>query len=152
MFKVQLLAWLTAPFVRAWQDGARRTEAASLHFGTPSDLFVAYIHLVTMAAALIALPFLARQAWAWLHPRSFAAAGISVRAFFLLSYLTSALGLLLAWRVLLPPMLDRMLESTGTGSAVLGRDYVGFALRPIAVSCLITQLILVGFVVNRAKR
>src|SRR5690606_26301868 len=67
IFRVEVLTWLTKPFVEAWNPGALG-EKASLHFSAPAALFFAYVKLSVMAGLIFALPVMLYQLWAFIAP------------------------------------------------------------------------------------
>src|SRR6187551_2807183 len=53
-YKENILAWVTKPYLEAWIRGGHKT-AASLHFGSPPALFIAYIRLAALSGLVFAL-------------------------------------------------------------------------------------------------
>ena len=67
IYKERLLAWLIRPFQEAMAKG-HHPGKATLHFGTPTALFIGYVHLAALAGLIFALPIILYQIWAFIAP------------------------------------------------------------------------------------
>ena len=67
IYRQPLLAWLTRPFVLAWQSDQLGSKA-TLHFGSPAALFIAYVKLAFIGGCVFALPVVLYQLWAFIAP------------------------------------------------------------------------------------
>jgi sec-independent protein translocase protein TatC len=66
-FREKILVVLTKPFVDAWSAG-HVGGIAALHFPAPASLFVEYVKVAALAGAVLALPIVLYQLWAFVAP------------------------------------------------------------------------------------
>lgn len=66
-FKERLLTFITDPYVEAWRAG-KLAGSPSLNFPAPADMFIAYVRLAITGGAVLALPFMLYQLWAFVAP------------------------------------------------------------------------------------
>ena len=70
-FKERVLGFITLPYVEAWNAGNLKGSPA-LHFPAPASLFMAYMHISLLAGAVLSLPVILYQAWAFIAPGLYA--------------------------------------------------------------------------------
>ena len=66
-FREQVLSWLVAPFTSAWEMNGF-AERPQLHFPNPAGLFIAYLKISIIAGAVMAMPIIFYQIWAFIAP------------------------------------------------------------------------------------
>jgi len=135
-FKEHIMAWVTKPYQEAWIRGGHKT-AASLHFGSPPALFIAYIRLAALSGFVFALPIILYQIWAFIAPGLY-----SREKKFAIPFVVSSVGLFLlggyfGWAVAFPAAFDFLInfkEDLPNGglkieATVMVGDYIEFITR-----------------------
>lgn len=108
-YKEQLLIVLTQPFVDGWPGKA---TAPALHFPAPHSLFIAYIKLSALGGALLALPFVLYQVWAFVSPGLYSREKKYAIPFVVSSCGLFAAGAYFGWRLVFPLAFDYLLNFT----------------------------------------
>ncbi len=136
IYRVEVLMWLTKPFIEAWNPGSLG-EKASLHFSAPAALFFAYVKLAVMAGLIFALPVMLYQLWAFIAPGLYSNERRLAIPFTLSSTALFATGALFGWKVAFPLAFRYLLDFAGpVGSegfevkpTVMIDDYLDFVVR-----------------------
>jgi sec-independent protein translocase protein TatC len=135
-FKENIMAWVTKPYQEAWARGGHKT-VASLHFGSPPALFIAYIRLAALSGFVFALPIILYQVWAFIAPGLY-----SREKKFAIPFVASSVGLFLAggyfgWAVAFPAAFDFLINfkedlpnsTLKIEATVMVGDYIEFITR-----------------------
>ncbi len=152
IYRQPLLAWLTRPFVSAWQSDHLGPKA-TLHFGSPAALFLAYIKLSLIGGCVFALPVVLYQLWAFIAPGLYSKEKRLALPFVVCSCALFAAGGWFGWRVAFPvafryllsfsgPIADTALSVTPT---VMIDDYLTFVGRMLIAFGLVFELPIVVF-------
>ncbi|MEZ4223739.1 MAG: twin-arginine translocase subunit TatC [Polyangiaceae bacterium] len=145
-FRETLLHWLTAPFVRAWNDQHLAGQAA-LHFPAPASLFVAYIKLSLLGGVVLSLPVILYQLWAFIAPGLYSSEKRLAIPFVVSSCLLFAAGGYFGWRVAFPIAFQYLLGFSGpvgtdfeVKPTVMIGDYIEFVTRMLAAFGAVFEL------------
>jgi sec-independent protein translocase protein TatC len=157
IYRQPLLAWLTRPFVVAWQND-RLGPKASLHFGSPAALFMAYVKLALIGGCVFALPVVLYQLWAFIAPGLYAKEKRLALPFVASSCALFAAGGWFGWRVAFPVAFRYLLSFSGPigGVAldltptVMIDDYLTFVGRMLVAFGLVFELPIVVFFLSVA--
>jgi sec-independent protein translocase protein TatC len=131
IYKERLLAWLIRPFQDAMAKGHHQGKA-TLHFGTPTALFIGYVHLAALAGLIFALPIILYQLWAFIAPGLYSREKKYAIPFVLSSVLLFLLGGYFGWAVAFPAAFDFLLNLSSEGlvePTVMIGDYIDFITR-----------------------
>lgn len=107
-FKEELLIWITKPFVDGWHGAGG--EPAKLHFPAPASLFIAYIKLSLLGGAVLSLPFVLYQVWAFIAPGLYSKEKKVAIPFVISSTGLFAAGAYFGWRFVFPLAFDYLLN------------------------------------------
>ncbi len=146
-YRQPLLAWLTRPFVIAWQIDKLGPNAA-LHFGSPAALFIAYVKLSVIGGCVFALPVILYQLWAFIAPGLYSKEKRLALPFVVSSCALFAAGGWFGWRVAFPVAFRYLLGFSGqvAGSGlsvtptVMIDDYLNFVGRMLVAFGLVFEL------------
>ena len=135
-YKERILAWLTRPYLEAWNQG-HHDHPASLHFGSPTALFVAYIRIAALSGLIFALPIILYQVWAFIAPGLYAREKKFAIPFVASSVLLFLLGGWFGWAVAFPAafafLMNGFSDTLSTGmkieATVMIGDYIEFITR-----------------------
>ncbi len=152
IYRQPLLAWLTRPFVLAWQSDQLGSKA-TLHFGSPAALFIAYVKLAFIGGCVFALPVVLYQLWAFIAPGLYSKEKRLAFPFVVCSCALFAAGGWFGWRVAFPvafryllgfsgPVANSALSVTPT---VMIDDYLSFVGRMLIAFGLIFELPIIVF-------
>ena len=148
--KDRILNWLWQPFVGSW-----RTEKLpgdpKLHFGAPSDAFLAYFKLSMMAGLALAAPMVFYQIWAFIAPGLYRKEKRYAFGFVGLSSVFFVGGALFGWRMAFPISFRYFLGLTVDAAqagvtlepTIMVGDYVDFVSQMLLAFGLIFELPLV---------
>jgi len=131
IYKERLLAWLIRPFQDAMAKG-HHPGKATLHFGTPTALFIGYVHLAALAGLIFALPIILYQIWAFIAPGLYSREKKYAIPFVVSSVLLFLLGGWFGWAVAFPAAFDFLLNLSSEGlvePTVMIGDYIDFITR-----------------------
>ena len=127
-YKEQILAWITRPFLEAWKHGGHK-DAAALHFGSPTALFISYIRLAALSGLIFALPIILWQIWAFIAPGLYAREKKFAIPFVASSVLLFLGGGYFGWAVAFPAAFDFLINfkdtlpgGIGISATVMGCD------------------------------
>lgn len=157
IYRQPLLAWLTRPFVVAWHND-RLGPKASLHFGSPAALFIAYVKLAMIGGCVFALPVVLYQLWAFIAPGLYVKERRLALPFVASSCALFAVGGWFGWRVAFPVAFRYLLSFSGPvgGTAldvtptVMIDDYLTFVGRMLVAFGLVFELPIVVFFLSVA--
>ena len=122
--KETLLKILAKPFTDAWKHGAKPLDGnAALNFASPAAAFIAYAQLSAIAGAVVALPFMLWQVWAFVAPGLYSREKRFAIPFVVSSCLLFAGGGYFGWKVAFPAAFEFLLGFGGD----LGE---GFKIQP----------------------
>jgi sec-independent protein translocase protein TatC len=134
-YKERILAWITLPFLQAWKHGGHK-EAAALHFGSPTALFISYIRLAALSGLLFALPIILWQIWAFIAPGLYSREKKFAIPFVASSVLLFIAGGYFGWAVAFPAAFDFLINFSDTlpggmeiKATVMVGDYIEFITR-----------------------
>ena len=134
-YKERILAWITKPFMEAWKHGGHK-EAAALHFGSPTALFISYIRLAALSGLIFALPIILWQIWAFIAPGLYAREKKFAIPFVASSVLLFLAGGYFGWAVAFPAAFDFLINFQDTlpggmeiKATVMIGDYIEFITR-----------------------
>ena len=152
LYRQPLLAWLTRPFVLAWQSDRLGTKA-TLHFGSPAALFVAYVKLAIIGGCVFALPVILYQLWAFIAPGLYSKEKRLAFPFVVSSCALFAAGGWFGWRVAFPVAFRYLLGFSGQVAdsalsvtpTVMIDDYLSFVGRMLIAFGLVFELPIVVF-------
>jgi sec-independent protein translocase protein TatC len=152
LYRQPLLAWLTRPFVLAWQSDRLGTKA-TLHFGSPAALFVAYVKLAIIGGCVFALPVILYQLWAFIAPGLYSKEKRLALPFVVSSCALFAAGGWFGWRVAFPVAFRYLLGFSGQVAdsalsvtpTVMIDDYLSFVGRMLIAFGLVFELPIVVF-------
>jgi sec-independent protein translocase protein TatC len=99
--KEYLLDLISRPFIRAWRDVGLKGEPW-LAYLSPAAQFLAYIRIAAIAGALLSLPFLLWQVWAFIAPGLYSKEKRYAVPFVVSSCLLFAGGGYFGWRFTFP--------------------------------------------------
>jgi sec-independent protein translocase protein TatC len=156
-YRQPLLGWLTRPFVLAWKND-HLGPSATLHFGSPAALFLAYVKLAFIGGCVFALPVLLYQLWAFIAPGLYTKEKRLALPFVVTSCALFATGGWFGWRVAFPvafryllsfsgPVADSGLNVTPT---VMIDDYLSFVARMLIAFGLVFELPIIVFFLSIA--
>ena len=148
--KDQVLKWLWQPFVSTWHEEKVPGEP-KLHFGAPSDAFLAYFKLSMIAGVALAAPFVFYQIWAFIAPGLYRREKRYAFGFVTLSSVFFIGGALFGWRMAFPISFDYFLGLTKDAATagvtleptIMVGDYIDFASQMLLAFGLIFELPLV---------
>jgi len=152
LYRQPLLAWLTRPFVLAWQSDRLGTKA-TLHFGSPAALFVAYVKLAIIGGCVFALPVILYQLWAFIAPGLYSKEKRLALPFVVSSCALFAAGGWFGWRVAFPVAFRYLLGFSGQVAdsalsvtpTVMIDDYLSFVGRMLIAFGLVFELPIIVF-------
>jgi len=152
IYREPLLAWLTRPFVLAWHTD-KLGPNATLHFGSPAALFMAYVKLAAIGGCIFALPVILYQLWSFIAPGLYHREKRLALPFVVCSCALFAAGGWFGWRVAFPVAFRYLLGFSGqvAGSAlsvtptVMIDDYLTFVARMLVAFGLVFELPVVVF-------
>jgi sec-independent protein translocase protein TatC len=152
LYKQPLLAWLTRPFVLAWQSDQLGAKA-TLHFGSPAALFMAYVKLSFIGGCVFALPVVLYQLWSFIAPGLYSREKRLAIPFVVSSCGLFAAGGWFGWRVAFPVAFRYLLGFSGQVSdsalsltpTVMIDDYLSFVGRMLIAFGLVFELPIVVF-------
>jgi len=134
-YKERILAWITRPFMEAWKHGGHK-DAAALHFGSPTALFISYIRLAALSGLLFALPIILWQIWAFIAPGLYSREKKYAIPFVASSVLLFIGGGYFGWAVAFPAAFDFLINFSDTlpggmeiKATVMIGDYIEFITR-----------------------
>ncbi len=134
-YKERILAWITKPFMAAWAHGGHK-EAAALHFGSPTALFISYIRLAALSGLIFALPIILWQVWAFIAPGLYAREKKFAIPFVASSVILFLAGGYFGWAVAFPAAFDFLINFSDTlpggmeiKATVMIGDYIEFITR-----------------------
>ena len=156
-YREALLAWLTTPFLNAWNAGHVEGRPA-LHFPAPHSLFVAYLKLALLGGFVLALPLILFQVWAFVSPGLYSKEKRYGLPFVVSSCALFAGGAYFGWRFAFPIAFQWLLDFSGpvgtTGMSVqptvMINDYVEFISSMLLVFGGIFELPVVAFFLSIA--
>lgn len=136
VYRERLLAWLTRPFIDAWNAGKLGGHAA-LHFPAPASLFVAYIKIALIGGLVVSLPIILYQLWSFVAPGLYSREKKLAIPFVVSSCLLFAAGGYFGWKVAFPVAFQYLLGFSGPVGAegfevkptVMIGDYIEFVSR-----------------------
>lgn len=136
MYKEAILTWLTRPYIEAWERGDH-AAAPSLHFGSPTALFIAYLRLAALSGLIFALPIILYQLWAFIAPGLYSREKKFAIPFVLSSLLLFLGGGYFGWAVAFPAAFDFLFNFTPDklpsgleiNATVMVGDYIEFITR-----------------------
>lgn len=108
-YKAPIFLWLTRPFVEGWK-AHYKGHAPSLHFGSPASAFVANVKMAVLGGALLSLPFVLYQIWAFVAPGLYSREKKYVLPFVTSGCLLFVSGVYFAWRFVFPAAFDFLLN------------------------------------------
>lgn len=109
-----LLKLLARPFTEAWAHAPRHLEgSAALNFPSPASAFIAYAQLSAIAGAVVALPFMLWQVWAFVAPGLYSREKRFAIPFVVSSCLLFAGGGYFGWKVAFPAAFQFLLGFGG---------------------------------------
>jgi sec-independent protein translocase protein TatC len=111
-YREKLLAWMTQPFVAAWNQETMGKTAA-LHFPAPASLFVAYIKISVIGGVVMALPVILYQLWAFIAPGLYSKEKRLAIPFVVASYGLFAGGAYFGWKLVFPLAFKYLLGFSG---------------------------------------
>ena len=135
LYRKPLLTWVTKPFVLAWKEAGLDSKA-TLNFGEPAALFLAYVKLSALAGFIFALPIILYQVWAFIAPGLYAK-----EKRFAIPFVVSSCGLFAAggwfgWKFAFPAAFKFLLGFAGEleggpdlHPTVMIGDYIEFVTR-----------------------
>ena len=152
IYRQPLLAWLTRPFVSAWQSD-RLGPNVALHFNSPAALFLAYVKLSMIGGCVFALPVVLYQVWSFIAPGLYSKEKRLALPFVVCSCALFAAGGWFGWRVAFPVAFRYLLSFSGpiAGTAlsvtptVMIDDYLTFVGRMLIAFGLVFELPIVVF-------
>ena len=152
IYRQPLLAWLTRPFVLAWQSDKLGAKA-TLHFGSPAALFIAYVKLSLIGGCVFALPVILFQLWAFIAPGLYSKEKRLALPFVVSSCALFAAGGWFGWRVAFPVAFRYLLSFSGQVAdsalsvtpTVMIDDYLNFVGRMLIAFGLVFELPIVVF-------
>jgi len=134
-YKERILAWITKPFMEAWKHGGHK-DAAALHFGSPTALFISYIRLAALSGLIFALPIILWQIWAFIAPGLYAREKKFAIPFVASSVILFLAGGYFGWAVAFPAAFDFLINFSDTlpggmeiKATVMIGDYIEFITR-----------------------
>jgi sec-independent protein translocase protein TatC len=155
-FRERILAWISYPFIQAWNAG-HLAGRAQLHFAAPAALFMAYVKLALLGGFVLALPFMLYQAWAFVAPGLYAREKRFGVPFVLASTGLFALGGLFGFTIAFPVAFRYLLGLSGpVGDAfavtptVMVSDYLDFVTHLLLVFGLVFELPVLVFFLSIA--
>lgn len=151
LFKERLLFLLTKPFVDGWH-GAPGSKP-SLHFPAPQSLFMAYIKLSLIGGAVLSLPFVLYQLWAFIAPGLYKKEKRWALPFVASSCLLFATGAYFGWRFVFPAAFDYLLAFTelpkgsplSVQATVMVDEYLSFMLQALVAFGAVFEIPIVVF-------
>lgn len=157
LYRQPLLAWLTRPFVLAWQSD-RLGPKATLHFGSPAALFLAYVKLAFIGGCVFALPVILYQLWAFIAPGLYSKEKRLAVPFVVSSCALFAAGGWFGWRVAFPVAFRYLLGFSGQVAdsaldltpTVMIDDYLSFVGRMLIAFGLVFELPIIVFFLSFA--
>lgn len=112
--KETLLKILAKPFTDAWLHGPKQLDgSAALNFASPAAAFIAYAQLSAIAGAVVALPFMLWQVWAFVAPGLYSREKRFAIPFVVSSCLLFAGGGYFGWKVAFPAAFQFLLGFGG---------------------------------------
>lgn len=156
-FREQLLYWLTAPFIQAWNDQNIPGQAA-LHFPAPASLFVAYIKLSLLGGLVLSLPVILYQLWAFVAPGLYSTEKKLAIPFVVSSCTLFAAGGYFGWKVAFPLAFQYLLGFSGpvgiqgfeVKPTVMIGDYIEFVTRMLIAFGAVFELPVLIFFLSLA--
>lgn len=156
-YREAILAWLTDPFVRAWQKGGLEGKA-SLHFPAPHSLFVAYIKLALLGGLILSLPIMLYQLWAFISPGLYHREKKLALPFVVSSCGLFAGGAYFGWKFAFPVAFQYLLSFVGpiahtsmvVEPTVMVEEYVSFITQMLIVFGIIFELPVLVFFLSVA--
>ncbi len=147
-FRVELFEWVKAPFDLACHRvlGA----ACPIIYPSPTSGFAAYMALTLTAAAVVALPVIAYQLWAFVAPGLYRHERRVLLPLALGSVLLFLVGAGLCREFVLPRAFEFLLSNSPGEPMIQVEDYLGFLVRLVLVFGLLFELPLVVFVLSAA--
>jgi sec-independent protein translocase protein TatC len=157
IYREGILAWLTAPFVSAWNTGGVDGRAA-LHFPAPQSLFLAYVKLSLLGGLVFSLPVILFQLWAFVAPGLYPKEKRLAIPFVASSCLLFALGGYFGWKVAFPVAFQYLLSfggEVGTSGmkvepTVMIGDYVEFVSQMLLAFGAVFELPVIVFFLSVA--
>lgn len=148
--KDKVLNWLWQPFVSSWR-AEKLAGDPKLHFGAPSDAFLAYFKLSMIAGVALAAPVVFYQIWAFIAPGLYRKEKRYAFGFVTLSSLFFVGGALFGWRMAFPISFQYFLGLTIDAASagvtleptIMVGDYVDFVSQMLLAFGLIFELPLV---------
>jgi sec-independent protein translocase protein TatC len=135
IYKEKLLLWVTSPFSVAW-EGAGLGNHATLNFGEPAALFLAYVRLSALAGFIFALPIILYQVWAFIAPGLYSKEKRFAIPFVISSCALFAGGGWFGWKFAFPAAFQFLLSFSGQldpkldlHPTVMIGDYIEFVTR-----------------------
>jgi sec-independent protein translocase protein TatC len=135
IYKEKILTWLTRPYLEAWKRG-HHNEPASLHFGSPTALFISYIRLAALSGLIFALPIILYQLWAFIAPGLYSREKRYAIPFVASSVILFLAGGYFGWAVAFPAAFDFLINFTDKlpsgmeiKATVMVGDYIEFVTR-----------------------
>ncbi|HEX4474799.1 MAG TPA: twin-arginine translocase subunit TatC [Polyangiaceae bacterium] len=107
-----ILVWLTAPFVTAWN----RTKIGGhpqLNFPAPQSLFLAYVKLAVLGGLVLSIPLILYQVWAFVSPGLYKREKRYAIPFVVSSCGLFAFGAWFGWRFAFPLAFQYLLGFSG---------------------------------------
>jgi sec-independent protein translocase protein TatC len=152
VYRQPLLAWLTKPFLLAWQSD-NLGKVPTLHFGSPAALFIAYVKLAVIGGCVFSLPVVLYQIWSFVAPGLYSKEKRLALPFVVCSCGLFAAGGWFGWRVAFPVAFRYLLGFSGpvAGTAlnitptVMIDDYLSFVGRMLVAFGLVFELPIVVF-------
>ena len=156
-FKERLLLWITAPFSEAWRGGGLEGQV-SLHFRAPATLFLTYIKLSILAGAILALPIVLYQLWAFVAPGLYSKEKRLAIPFVISSCTLFGTGAYFCFRVVSPIAFQYLLSFSGSvgGSSfevkptVMIDEYLEFVTRFLLAFGVVFELPVLVFFLSIA--
>lgn len=156
-YREPLLLWIAQPFTEAWAAG-HLVGKASLHFGAPAALFMAYLKLALLGGFVLALPLILYQVWAFIAPGLYAKEKRLTIPFVVASCSLFCLGGLFGFKFAFPIAFQYLLSFAGpvgngdfqVTPTVMIDDYMSFVLQMLVAFGLVFELPVLVFFLSVA--
>ncbi len=154
-FREQVLTWLVGPFTSAWEMNGF-ADKPQLHFPNPAGLFVAYLKLSIIAGAVMSLPIIFYQIWAFIAPGLYAREKRFAIPFVISSTALFASGAYFGMTVAFPLAFRYLLSYAGDlpdfqiNPTIMVDEYVGFISRMLLAFGAVFELPVVVFFLSVA--
>ncbi len=154
-FRERVLTWLVGPFTSAWEMNGF-ADKPQLHFPNPAGLFIAYLKLSIIAGAVMALPIIFYQVWAFVAPGLYAREKRFAIPFVVASTSLFASGAYFGMTVAFPLAFRYLLSYAGElpefdiNPTIMVDEYVGFISRMLVAFGAVFELPVVVFFLSVA--